>query len=250
MKHEHRPITPAFTFAAFFLLACGGQTQARVEDAEARSDAIRKSGADKGQCEYEGRADREAVESAGPGAVSPNVRRVFGIAGEGEERRRILLCREIDTNLDGAKDVVRRYNERNEAVEEVADSNYDGKVDTWIRFANGRIAKVELDGNGDGQPDQVRYYIRGVLSRVQRDSNRDGKPDIWEIYADGRLERMGSDVDHDGHVDRWDRDEIARRASEAKEREEEERRQREEAEKAKESSDGAAASDAASAETK
>jgi hypothetical protein len=187
-----------------------------------------------------GRTDREVVESRGPGAELPNVRRVFGVIGEGEDRRRILLCREIDTNLDGKKDVVRRYNEKNEAVEEQADSDYDGKIDTWIRFARGRMAKVEFDGNRDGRPDETRYYIRGDLSRVQRDTNQDGKPDVWEIYAKGQLERMGVDLDHDGHVDRWDRDEVARRLADIKEREEEEKREREEAAKKAAEQDGGA----------
>jgi hypothetical protein len=94
-------------------------------------------------------------------------------------------------------------------IEEQADSNYDGKLDTWIRFSKGRIAQVDVDLNGDDSPDETRYYVRGKLSRVQRDTNHDGKPDIWEIYAGGHLERMGVDVDHDGRVDRWNRDEVS-----------------------------------------
>lgn len=231
---------------ALFAGACGGSAKPmKTADAAERSESLRNAGEDKGQCEFEGRADREAVESAGPGAMTPNVRRVFGVVGEGEDRRRILLCREIDTNLDGAKDVVRRYNDRSEAIEEVADSNYDGKVDTWIRFSAGRIAKVETDRNGDGKPDEIRYYLRGVLSRVQRDTNGDGKPDVWEIYSGGRLERMGTDLDHDGHVDRWDRDEVARRIAEAKELEEEERRTQQEAERARKDKEAAEAEAAA-----
>src|SRR4029079_19368308 len=130
---------------------------------------------DQSRCDFKGRADREVVESSGPGAMMPNVRRVFGIIGEGEDRRRVLFCREIDTNLDGAKDVVRTYNEKGDAVDEQADSNYDGRVDTWIRFSGGRIAKVELDANGDGKADETRYYVKGKISRAQRDTNYDGK---------------------------------------------------------------------------
>lgn len=226
---------------ALVLAACGGGSK----DAKDAADEKAKQGPggisvdDKGRCEFKGRTDREVVESRGPGTFTPNVRRVFGIVGEGEDRRRILLCREIDTNLDGAKDVIRTYNDRNEALEEQADSNYDGRIDTWIRFAAGRIAKIQLDGDHNGQPDETRYYIKGKLSRVQLDTNADGKADVWEIYAGGHLERRGVDVDHDGHVDRWDRDEVAQRAEELKEREEEERKAREE--QAKKAEEGGAA---------
>ncbi|MBM4363021.1 MAG: hypothetical protein FJ104_10100, partial [Deltaproteobacteria bacterium] len=192
---------------------------------------------DRARCDFKGRSDREVVESSGPGSLQPNVRRVFGIIGEGEDRRRVLFCREVDTNLDSVKDVVRTYNDRGEAIDEHADSDYDGKFDTRIQFSGGRIAKVELDAGGDGRVDETRYYVKGKLSRVQRDSNHDGKPDVWEVYVDGVLDRLGTDLDFDGHVDRWDRDEIAHREAAEKERLEEERqdaarRAAEEAEKA------------------
>jgi hypothetical protein len=178
---------------------------------------------DQSRCDFKGRNDREVIESSGPGAKLPNVRRVFGILGEGEDRRKVLFCREIDTNLDGSKDVVRSYNDKGDAVGEQADANYDGRVDTWLKFAAGRISKVEIDRNYDGKVDETRFYVKGKVSRIQRDRNYDGKPDIWEVYSEGVLERMGVDLDFDGHVDRWDRDEVARRVAEEKEREEDEK---------------------------
>lgn len=205
------------------LSACGGSTAGAEGPKQAMSQKPGIVPDDKSRCDFKGRADREVIESNGPGASIPNVRRVFGILGEGEDRKKVLFCREIDTNLDGAKDVVRTYNDKGDAVEEQADSDYNGKVDTWIRFGSGRIAKVEIDQNGDGRPDEMKYYVKGKLSRVQRDSNFDGKPDVWEVYADGTLERMGVDLDFDGHVDRWDRDEVAHRAAEEKEKAEDEK---------------------------
>lgn len=202
---------------------CGGST---TQAESAKTAVAQRPGIvpdDKSRCDFKGRADREVIESNGPGASVPNVRRVFGILGEGEDRRKVLFCREIDTNLDGSKDVVRTYNDKGDAVEEQADADYNGKVDTWIRFGSGRIAKVEIDHNGDGRPDETKYYVKGKLSRVQRDTNFDGKPDVWEVYADGTLERMGVDLDFDGHVDRWDRDEVAHRAAEEKEKAEDEK---------------------------
>jgi hypothetical protein len=172
-------------------------------------------------CEWKGRSDREASEVAGPGSIQPNVRRVYQVFGTGEDRHKVLVCREIDTNFDGVKDVVRHYNEKGESVSEEADANYDGRIDTWITFIHGRLAEVKLDTNFDGKPDQWKYYVNGKLSRVVRDTNFDGKPDVWEIYRDGHLERMGVDVDGDEHVDRWDHDtEMRRRFEEAEKKKE------------------------------
>lgn len=174
---------------------------------------------DQARCEFKGRADREAVETAGPGAVQPNVRRVYQMVGTGESMHKVLVCREIDTNLDGVKDIVRTYNEKGESLHEQADANYDGRIDTWITFTGGRIAKEEVDTDFDGNPDVWKYYVGGQLVRIQRDSNHDSRPDRWEFYTNGKLERVGMDLDFDGHVDRWDHDEIARQASEAADRE-------------------------------
>ena len=196
---------------------CAGSRSARDPSAASAGKRGEASGGDGARCEYKGRTDREVSESVGTGALQPSIRRVYRIIGEGEQRRRVLVCREVDTNLDGTKDLVRRYNDQGEASEEQADSNYDGKLDTWIRFAKGRIAQVDVDSNRDESPDETRYYVQGKLSRVQRDTNGDGRPDVWEIYAAGHLERMGVDVDHDGRVDRWNRDEVSVREAAAAE---------------------------------
>ncbi|MFO0556058.1 MAG: hypothetical protein U0271_47205 [Polyangiaceae bacterium] len=188
---------------------------------------------DQSKCEWRGRQDREAIETAGPGSVTPNVRRVFAIVGQGQDRQRVLVCREIDTNLDGTKDVVRRYNDKGEPLFEEADINYDGRVDTWLVFSKGHITEEKLDTNFDGNPDEWKYYANGKIVRAKRDTNNDSKPDIWEMYAaDGTLERMGVDVDGDERVDRWDYDTDVRRAHEAKERAAEEEEARKAAEKA------------------
>jgi hypothetical protein len=177
---------------------------------------------DHSMCDYKGHADRESSEVAGPGFIQPNVRRVYQIVGSGEDRHKVLICREMDTNGDGIKDIVRRYNDKGESVSEEADSNYDGKIDTWITFVKGRLAEVILDTNFDGKPDEWKFYQNGKLIRVERDTKFTGKPDVWEIYNDGHLERMGVDVDGDGHVDRWDHDTEMRRRFEDAERKKDE----------------------------
>ncbi len=220
--------------------ACAGKEHTR--EAEPKSD-VRAAGIavdDQSRCDYKDRSDRDVTETAGPGSVRPNIRRVYALLGAGEDRKRVLVCREVDTNFDGVKDVVRTYNDRGEALNEAADSNFDGKIDTWVSFARGRVAKVELDTTRNGKPDESRYYVGGKLNRVQLDENDDGQPDVWEIYDEGKLQRRGVDLDHDGHVDRWDRDEIAlREIADRERREEAEQRKKDGAEKANVSDAGA-----------
>lgn len=202
---------------------------------------------DRSMCNHKGKRDLEASETAGPGAIQPNVRRVYKIYGTGADRRRVLICREIDTNLDGYKDVVRFYNEDGQAKKEMADTNHDGRVDTWNLFAQGRVAEVHLDKNFDGAPDEWKIYNEGKLSRARRDTNFDKKPDVWEMYSKGRLERMGVDLDGDERVDRWDHDKVWRKQLEAerekKEEADEKLRKEEEAKRRKDAEEAAAKAD-------
>jgi len=223
-------------------VACGGSDGPPAQAPQQKDARLAGVSADdQSRCDYKGRADREASEVSGPGSMSQNIRRVFALTGEGEERKRVLICREVDTNLDGLKDVVRTYNERGEALNETADTDFDGKVDQWLTFSRGRIIKIETDATKNGKPDRTKVYMNGKLSRVQIDQNDDGKTDVWEIYDEGKLQRRGVDLDRDGRVDRWDRDEIALREINEKERREQEAadaRAAEEAKKREQALDG------------
>mgnify|MGYP001230990366 CR=1 FL=1 len=203
-------------------VGCGGDSKGgAVKTATApggSKDPSRWPADDRSMCDWRNKPELEVSETIGPGAIKPNVRRVFKTFGEGESRHRTLVCREIDTNLDGIKDVVRTFNQKGEALHEEADSDYDGKIDIWLNFVDGRIAQEDIDTNKDGKPDVWKFYTNGQLQRIRRDRNGDGKPDVWEIYSKGRLERMGMDENSDGHVDRWDRDEQLKYESEAAER--------------------------------
>ncbi len=219
-----RFMTIGAALAAFATLAaCGGGSgsKGQVKTATAPGgshDQSKWPADDKSMCDWRDKPELEVSESAGPGALRPNLRRVFKTFGEGDARHKTLVCREIDTNLDGIKDVVRTFNPKGEALHEEVDRNYDGRIDLWIKFVDGRLAEEDVDTNNDGKPDVWKFYVNGQLQRIRRDRNFDGKPDIWEIYARGRLERVGLDDTFDGHVDRWDRDEQLKYESEAADR--------------------------------
>jgi hypothetical protein len=219
------------------LVACGGNPapkEAKVVPGGSK-DPNKWPADDRTMCDWRNKPELEVSETAGPGAIKPNVRRVFKTFGEAEARHKTLICREIDTNLDGIKDVVRTFNAKGEAQKEESDTDYDGKIDIWLQFVNGRLSEEDEDTNRDGKPDVWKYYVQGTLSRVKRDRNFDGKPDVWEIYTRGHLERMGIDESYDGHVDRWDRDEQLRAEADEQER------------KARDSAEADAGTDAAAA---
>ncbi len=212
----------AFALAASAVgIACGGGTpapkSATVTEGGSK-DPNKWPADDRSKCDWKGKSDVEVSETAGPGAIRPNVRRVFKTVGDADSRHKTLICREIDSNLDGIKDVVRTFNAKGEAQHEEADTDFDGKTDVWMNFVNGRLEEEDADTNKDGKPDVWKFYVDGALSRVKRDRNFDGRPDVWEIYTRGHLERMGVDDTFDGHVDRWDRDEQLRMEAEEQEK--------------------------------
>jgi hypothetical protein len=204
----------AFIAGVGTLIACGGPPPPKAAKAApgGSRDPNQWPADDHSLCDtfvhWKSDAQLEVSETAGPGSFKPNIRRVFKIVGERDNRHTVLLCREIDSNVDGIKDVVRTFNEKGEPLHEEADTNYDGKIDDWINFANGAIEEEDVDTTyATGRPNVWKFYLDGQLSRVRRNTHcATGKPDTWEIYYKNRLERIGEDMTCDGHVDRWDRD--------------------------------------------
>jgi hypothetical protein len=195
------------------LVACGSGSQAGTAAAPGGSRDARKWPADdRSLCQafvhWRNNPQLAVTETVGPGSIKPNVRRVYKVAGDRDDRHSVLVCREIDTNLDGLKDVVRTFNEKGEPLHEERDTNYDGRIDEWMNFAGGRIEEEDVDTTlKAGRPNVWKFYINGELSRIRRNTHcPSGKADTWEIYFKNRLERVGNDVSCDGHVDRWDRD--------------------------------------------
>lgn len=201
----------AVLVAGGVVMACGGGDKSSKLEAVAAPGGSRDPSKwpsdDRSMCDWRNKPDVEVAETVGPGAFRPNVRRVYKVVGEGDAKHKTLICREIDTNLDGIKDVVRTFNTKGEALHEEADTDYDGRIDVWLNFVDGRLAEEDVDTNHDGKADVWKFYVDGQLQRIRRDRNGDGKPDEWEMYSKGRLDRVGVDDTYDGHVDRWDRDE-------------------------------------------
>ena len=205
-------IAAAASAAVAVFAACGGSKPEASAAPGGSQDERKWPADDKSLCDtfvhWRTSSKLEVSETVGPGSIRPNVRRVYNIIGERDDRHPVLICREIDTNLDGLKDVVRTFNEKGEPLHEEADTNYDGRIDDWVNFADGRIEEEDLDTTfSTGRPNVWKFYVNGELSRIRRNTHcGSGKADTWEIYFKNRLERVGNDISCDGHVDRWDRD--------------------------------------------
>lgn len=140
----------------------------------------------------------------------PDVRKVFQIVGEGQDAHPVLICREVDLNHDGTKDMFRFYNDVGRTLREEEDRDFDGQLDVITYFDNGEVVRREFDSNRDGMIDMRMYYRDHRPYRAERelqsDNAQDFRPDYWEFYdSRGHVVRMGWDYDHDGRADRWDR---------------------------------------------
>jgi hypothetical protein len=165
--------------------------------------ALRDPADDGRRCPVEEHLIEESLDTSGDNVA--DVRKVYRSEGEGADRRKILLCREMDLNHDGRKDIVRFYNDEGRPLREMADGDFDGQIDGITFFEDGRVVRQELDRNHDGRPDETRHYARGQLLRVERDDNGDGQVDVWEHWNEGNLLRIGYDVDGDQVADFWHR---------------------------------------------
>ncbi len=165
---------------------------------------------DGGRCDTEGDG-RFVTEYDTTGDGRPDVRKVFLAVGAGTELGDVLVCREVDVDGDGTKDVFRCYHDDGEPFREEADRDFDGTIDERTSFVRGRMARRDVDADHDGRFDTRTYYENDLPVRTERDTagrstDTEWHPDRWEYYAEGRLIRVGADLDGDGTADRWDRD--------------------------------------------
>ena len=166
------------------------------------------------------REDRSRCDATRPGRSSseydtnsdgmPDVRKVFQTVGEASEVHSVLVCREVDLNHDGSKDVFRFYNDEGRTLREEEDRDFDGRIDVITYFEGGDVVRREFDTNTDGMVDMRLYFRDHRAFRAERELQADSSPDFhadyWEFYdTHGNVVRIGWDYDHDGRADRWDR---------------------------------------------
>lgn len=179
----------------------GGQRSRRMQGASAPVDERR--------CDEKGE-DRIVNQYDTSGDQMPDVRKVFRRVGTFPDYRLILLCREVDVNQDGRKDIIRYYSDLGVPQREETDRNLDGRMDEVRIFQSNQTVQRQLDSDRDGRLDTKIFYRNGAPHRIERDSRgrsqQTWQPDHWEYVESGRIVRIGTDIDGDGSVDVWDRD--------------------------------------------
>jgi len=109
-----------------------------------------------------------------------------------------------DINKDGTTDLWIYYDPENPGeVKRQEEANWDGSVDTWSDFTDGKLVRRGLDTNGDGKADKFFYYENESLAKVERDENGEGQPNYRAWYTNGRLAKVEKDLNQDGKMDLW-----------------------------------------------
>lgn len=191
------------------IMACSGSNEQRPEEGGADfgsvggETSLRDPGNDGRRCPRDDAFLEESLDTSGDNVA--DVRKVYRVEGEGEKAQKIIVCRELDLDHNGTKDIFRFYNDDGRPQREMVDSNFDGTIDSISYFESGRVVKQESDRNADGRADETRHFVHGKLMRVDRDDNHDGEVDVWEHWDEGRLVRIGYDVNRDKVADFWHR---------------------------------------------
>ncbi len=207
MKFSHRALV-ALMLLGF---ACGTQSVTRRRTTARRASRIEtpQSREDRSRCDASrpGRSQSE-YDTNGDGVT--DVRKVYEMTGEGAELRSTLVCREVDLDHDGTKDVFRFYNSEGRTLREEEDRDFDGRIDVITYFDRGEVVRREHDTNHDGQVDMRVFYRDRRPYRAEREMtpNTDAtfRADYWEYYdARGHVVRIGWDYNGDERADQWDR---------------------------------------------
>jgi hypothetical protein len=199
------------------LSGCAGrQATASSDTTQAALGAVSLKGSGDPRCDATN-SNREVSEYDTSGDEIPDVRKVFQRAGGASSQRLVMICREVDINRDGKKDVVRIYDNDGRPLREDSDRNFDGKIDQVSVYQNGELVLQESDDNFDGRIESKVYFSNGQPVRAERDiagrsTTLQWHPDRWEYFENGKMVRIGTDLDGDTRVDRWDRDAAWKRA--------------------------------------
>ncbi len=113
-----------------------------------------------------------------------------------------VIRTEHDTDYDGKMDSWVTY-ETGKPVVRVQDNNGDGRGDSWERFVGDRAVAKTLDTNGDGVKDTFYRYTNGELQEKLRDANDDGTIDRIDTYRDHHLIRTEEDRSLNGWMETW-----------------------------------------------
>lgn len=103
------------------------------------------------------------------------------------------------------KEGVAKYDPKTGRLQRIdADTNKNGRIETFSYWDATRIIRVEIDKDEDGKIDRWEHYDENKkLLRIGSSSRDDQIEDTWSIPdANGFLATVESDTDRDGVVDK------------------------------------------------
>jgi hypothetical protein len=110
-----------------------------------------------------------------------------------------------DINGDGVPDLWTYYSPLNpsEIVRQEEATRWDGRVDNWSYFRDGKLVRREVDTKGKGTADLVYYYDNDKIVKEERDENGTGYVSFRAIYQNGRRAKIEEDTSGVGKTDHW-----------------------------------------------
>ena len=110
-----------------------------------------------------------------------------------------------DINNDGTADLWIYYSpiNRSEIVRQEEATRWDGRVDTWSHFKDGKLMRREVDTKGKGAADTVYFYDNDQIVREERYENGTAHVSFRAIYQNGRRAKLEEDTNGRGNTDHW-----------------------------------------------
>jgi antitoxin component YwqK of YwqJK toxin-antitoxin module len=110
-----------------------------------------------------------------------------------------------DINGDGIADLWIYYNplKLSEIVRQEEATRWDGRVDAWSYFKDGKLVRREVDSKGRGVADTVYHYENDKIVREERDENGTGHMSFRALYQNGRRAKLERDTNDRGKIDHW-----------------------------------------------
>src|SRR5262245_35281349 len=132
------------------------------------------------------------------------VERVTIPKGEWQNARELeVVRRTLDADRDGRPEEIRYADPKTGALLRAEqDLDFDGAIDAWKTYSDGKLTVRVLDEDGDGRSDAWERYEDGRLAQRTEDQNRDGVRDLFLRYRGGELVERLEDANGDGTIDR------------------------------------------------
>jgi len=110
-----------------------------------------------------------------------------------------------DINGDSVPDLWIYYSPLvpSEIVRQEESTHWDGRVDTWSYFKDGKLVRREVDTKTKGTADLVYYYDNDKIIREERDENGTGHVTFRATYQNGRRAKVEKETNGGGKINFW-----------------------------------------------